>query len=279
MRSLPLILRRALLSATALVALASVANATVNNYGNLAGPNIMYLNVVETATQFPGPMPPTLLGAPQLAGDSLDFNPLAFAGSVQNNDFLVQDAQLSIDTIMTNSPLGQISKLTINEGGGFIVVGGPGAAIARASLITAPVLVAQVNGGPAPTTVTITPTLTFSNTPSGPVTVTQNANSIQFASNGGVANGSWGITATYDVAAAIAAAGYPAGSRVTKLGTLAIDNQLVRDTDLNSFSYIDKKFFNITVTAIPEPSTVLLGLMGGVGLLIGGRRFRKAKTA
>jgi hypothetical protein len=280
MRSLPLILRRALLSATALVAMASVANATVNNYGNLVGPNIMYLNVVETATQFPGPMPPTLLGAPQLAGDNLEFNPLAFAGSAQNGDFLVQDAQLSIDQIMTNSPLGAISKLTINEGGGYIVVGAPGAGIARASLITSPILVAQINGvGPAPVNVTILPTLAFSNVSNGAVTVTQTANSIQFASNGGVGNGSWGITATYDITAAIIAAGLPANTRVTKLGTLALDNQLVRDTDPSSFAYIDKKFFNITVTAIPEPSTILMGLMGGVGLLVGGRRLRKAKTA
>jgi len=279
MRSLHLI-RRALLSAAALVAMASVASATTNNYGNLVGPNIMYLNIVEQTTQFPGPMPATLFGPPSLAGDNLNFNPLGFTGSVQNGDFLVQDGLLSIDQIMTNSPAGQIGKITINEGGGYIVVGGPGAATARATLVTSPVMVAQVNGGVGPQpSLTISPTYTFSHTQSGPLTFTQGSNSLDFTSNGGVANGAWNITATYDIAAAIAAAGLPANTRVTKLGTLALDNQLIRDTDPNSFSYIDKKFFNITVTAIPEPSTILLGLMGGVGLVLGSRKMRRAKVA
>jgi hypothetical protein len=278
MRSLLLNFRRALLSAAALVALASVAHADAN-YGNIVGPNIMYLNVQEKDTQFPGPNPAQLFGPPSLAGDNLVFNPLGFAGSAQNNDFLVQDGLLSIDQIMTNSPLGNISKLTINEGGGFIVVGGANAAVARATLIAAPVLVAQLNGVNGPVNVTVTPTYAFNHVEAGPVTVVQGANSLQFTSNGGVANGSWGITATYDIAAAVAAAGLPNGTRVTKLGTLALDNQLVRDTDPNSFSYIDKKFFNITVTAIPEPSTILLGLMGGVGLVLGSRKMRRAKIA
>jgi len=280
MRSLLLNFRRALLSAATLVALASVANAATVNYGNIVGPNIMYLNVVEQTNQFPGPAPATLFGAPQLAGDNLDFNPLGFAGSAQNGDFLVQDGLLSIDTIMTNSPLGNISKLTINEGGGWIVVGGPNAATATATLVTGPVLVAQLNGVNGPVNVSVNPTYTFSHTQTGAVTFVQGSNSLSFASNGGVGNGSWGITATYDIAGAIAAAGLPAGTRVTKLGTLALDNQLVRDTDPNSFSYIDKKFFSISVvTAIPEPSTILLGLMGGVGLVLGSRKMRRAKVA
>jgi hypothetical protein len=278
MRSLHLI-RHALLAA-AMVAVASVATAATNNYGNLVGPNIMYLNVVEQTTQFPGPAPATLFGAPQLAGDNLDFNPLGFAGSVQNGDFLVQDGLLSIDQIMTNSPLGNISKLTINEGGGWIVVGGPNAATASATLVTGPVLVAQLNGVNGPVNVSVSPTYTFSHTQTGAATFVQGTNSLSFASNGGVGNGSWGITATYDIAGAIAAAGLPAGTRVTKLGTLALDNQLVRDTDPNSFSYIDKKFFSISVvTAIPEPSTILLGIMGGVGLVLGSRKMRRAKVA
>jgi hypothetical protein len=280
MRSLHLIFRKALLSAAALVALASVANAATNNYGNIVGPNIMYLNVVEQTNQFPGPAPATLFGAPQLAGDNLDFNPLGFSGSAQNGDFLVQDGLLSIDQIMTNSPLGNISKLTINEGGGWIVVGGPNAATATATLVTGPILVAQLNGVNGPVNVSVNPTYTFSHTQTGAVAFAQGTNSLSFASNGGVGNGSWGITATYDIAAAITAAGLPAGTRVTKLGTLALDNQLVRDTDPNSFSYIDKKFFSISVvTAIPEPSTILLGLMGGVGLVLGSRKMRRAKVA
>jgi hypothetical protein len=65
-------------------------------------------------------------------------------------------------------------------------------------------------------------------------------------------------------------------ARVTKL-SLDLNNMLLAQST-NGLSFIDKKFFNINVTAVPEPSTILLGLMGGVGMLVGGRRLRKAKT-
>lgn len=86
---------------------------------------------------------------------------------------------------------------------------------------------------------------------------------------GQTSGGSWNGSETFNVTAALVAAGFdPATSRVTKMA-LDLDNTLTGQTTVNGLSFIDKKFFDISTTTnpVPEPSTIVLGLLGGFGLI------------
>jgi hypothetical protein len=94
---------------------------------------------------------------------------------------------------------------------------------------------------------------------------------------GGLGSGSWDLTASFDLNAALVSA--KIAGRVTGVNEI-LDNQLATTSETNSSSFIDKKFFDIGVTGgppVPEPAPTTLALaIASCGLL--GRRHR-ARTS
>ncbi len=293
----PLMFRRAccLLSAIAVLAMASQARATVfNSYpGPFVGANVTYANVVEGDSANPPPDPSRLFGTPNLSGDSLLFsqnntpNNLALnfrvdVGGAQ--PVLLKDGTLTMNVAATNQATGNISAFSISEGGGYGILGGTLATQVNAALqipfnaagFVGGLGITSLNGVALATIIPVPYTESFAQGPGSTGAFSASPSSITFSGQG---SGTWSGFANFNIASALAAAG-KTGQRVTGL-TLSLNNVLSGTAEPNSIAFIDKKAFAVSavVTPIPEPSTVILGLMGGVGLLVGGRRLRKAKVA
>jgi hypothetical protein len=282
-----------LLGVVAVLAMASQARATnFNSYpGPFAGPNVTYVNVMEGDSQNPGPDPTRLFGTPNLSGDTLQFGqnntPLGTGLSFRVDvggavPVLLKDGTLTMDLAATNQ-LGNISALSISEGGGYTILGGTVATQVSAALqipfnsaaYVGGLGISALNGIALATPIPVNYTEAFAQGAGSSGIFTTTPSSIKFTGPGG---GTWSGIATFDIAGALAAAGRT-GQRVTGL-TLTLNNVLSGSAEANALASIDKKSFEINVVAaIPEPSTVVLGLMGGVGLLIGGRRLRKSQIA
>jgi hypothetical protein len=293
----PFAFRRAscLLGVIAVLAMASQARATVfNSYpGPFAGPTVTYSNVVEGDSANPPPDPSRLFGTPNLSGDSLQFSqnnlPLGSGlnfrvdvGGAQ--PVLLKDGTLTMNIAATNSATGNITGFSIAEGGGYGVLGGTLATQVNAALqipfnaagYVGGLGITSINGVALAQIIPVPYTESFAQGPGSSGAFSATPSSITFSGQG---SGTWSGSASFNIAAALAAAGKPANSRVTGL-TLSLNNVLSGTAEPNSIAFIDKKSFSIsTITTVPEPSTVILGLMGGVGLLVGGRRLRKAKVA
>jgi hypothetical protein len=278
---------RTLLALAVTLALANVAGAN-QSYGNLVGPNIMYLGISEVDTQLLGPpavnsTPAQLFGAPVLSppgSNTMAFPGLSFSLAVANGQFGLQDGKLTMD-IAPSNPQSFIQSLTFDEGGAWRVLGAQGGATAEATLLFNDLRITSTNGVPLPTAIVVNPAFSVNSvTQNGSAQVINGNGDITFVSTGGNAVGTWNILANFDLAAALAANGR-AGQRITGM-SLSLDNQLFAQTQQLqglTLASIDKKHFFISSTIVPEPSTILLGLMGGVGILVCGRRLKKAKTA
>ncbi len=281
MKFVQLFLCRAALGVAAVVELTSAARATTISYGSLAGPNTTYTNVTENDSQFPPPDPDHLFGNPSLSADTMQFLPqnspkgLAFKLIVGGGSPGLQDGTLGFGIVPTN-PASGITSVSINEGGGYTVTGGTSATQVSAALNIANLFITSVNGNAVnPITVGGLSEIFSRLTGTGPFAAT--ANSIAFSGNGGANTGTWGGTANYSsasLAAALTGAGFSATSRITGL-TLSLDNVLSGTSETASVANIDKKFFNITTTTVPEPSAIVLAGLGGIGLVVGGYRRKK----
>jgi hypothetical protein len=255
------------------------ASATVVNYGNFAGPNITYSNVSETDTQLPGPTPPSLYGTPSLSGDSLTFNPINFVVSASGGSSEFQDGRLTVQEITPTNPLGNLSLISINEGGAWAVIDGTDLTSAEETLIANELFINQVNGVSV-NPIAVTPTFNFTDTKNGAANITTSSiggtGNFDVTSAGGVGNGSWNLTISFNLPAALAAADLT--GRVTGVN-LILDNQLTATSETNSSAFIDKKFFNIGTNdtpAVPEPAPATLAL-GAAACALFARR-RRAKT-
>jgi len=279
---------RTLLALAVTLALANVASAN-QSYGNLVGPNIMYLGITEVDSQLAGPppvnsTPAQLFGQPVLSppgSNTMGFPSLSFGLQTANGQFGLQDGKLTMDIVPT-TPQTFIHSLSFDEGGAWRVLGPQGGATAEATLLFNDLRITSLNGVPLPTAIIVNPAFSVNSvTQNGSAVVTPGTGDITFTSSGGNAVGTWNILANFDLDAALAANG-KAGQRITGM-SLSLDNQLFTQTTVTqglTLAAIDKKnFFISAVTTVPEPSTILLGLMGGVGMLVGGRRLRKARTA
>ena len=291
----PSVFRRAscLLSAIAVLAMASQARATIfNSYpGPFPGPNVTYVNVMEGDSANPPPDPARLFGTPNLSGDALQFGqnntPLGTGLNFQvqvggATPVLLKDGTLTMDISATNQATGNMTGFSISEGGGYSILGGTLATQVNAALqipfnaaaYAGGLGISALNGVALSQPIPVNYTETFAQGVGSSGTFSATPSSIKFSGPGG---GTWTAFANFDIAAALAAAG-KTGQRVTGL-TLTLNNVLSGSAEANALASIDKKSFQINVTAVPEPSTVILGLMGGVGLLIGGRRLRKSQIA
>jgi hypothetical protein len=251
----------------ATLCVAQTAKAAVN-YGDFVGPNVMYLQVTEEPTKIPGPTPVALFGAPNLTGDTLDFNPTGFNASASNGNFAFTDGLLTT-TIMATNPNQFINQLWISEFGSYSLLGGtPAGTKAGISIDSIQAKVTQVNGV-AIAPIILPKTITYTNGGAAPSTTAFGG--IQFSSTGGALIGQpWSANVSFNLAAV------PGATKID----LVLDNSLFAMSEQGSFAFIDKKDFQIFNTVVPEPGTIMLGLVGGLGMVLMGRKaWKKQEVA
>jgi hypothetical protein len=290
MRNLHCVFRRLMLGVALLLVTAGVTRAqTLNPYGNLIGPNVSYLGVSETDT--PGP---TAYFAPVITppgSNVLLFGATQFTTNVPAGPGVdKKDGRLSVSQIQVTTPGFSIGSLMqITEGGRWAVQGLLNTAGALAQIVAQPIMITQLNGALA-TAISVNPDVQFTFSPdNGTALVTNNSGgpsgSIKFLTSGDDLlfgdSGSWSASITYNLGAALAASGH-GSDHVTGLAGLSLDNALTSSALAGGSAFIDKK--NLTVdlnlqNPVPEPSTIVLGLLGGFGMLVAGKKFRKGKQA
>jgi hypothetical protein len=258
------------LGIVAALAFATRAQAIV--HGDFIGPDIMYLGVEEDPTKMPGPSPVELFGPPQLSGTVLDFDPMGFEAEAFDGSIAMTNSLLCME-IDVLPGMGSIASVVMGEMGGYCLMGGTANTYASVSIDVQQIKVLEVNGV-AVTPFTVSPTIVYTNLGTAPSTLAFGG--MRMYGDGADHDGGWTATATYDVAAAVAANGY-AGSAT--LVEFCVDNMLKARSEEGTLAFIDKKDFWIDVNQVPEPSTIVLGAMGFVGMLIGGRKIRKSKVA
>jgi hypothetical protein len=279
--------------AAAVLAVATQARATnfINYPGPFVGPVATYVNVMEGDSQNPPPDPSRLFGTPNLSGDSLKFDQNNLpAGTGLNfrvdvnaaTPVLLKDGTLTMDIAATSQTTGNITGLSISEGGGYTIVGGTIATQVAAALqipfnaaaYVGGLGITATNGITLAQPIPVNYTEVFAQGGGSSGTFALTGNGIKFTGPG---SGTWSGFANFDIAGALAAAGRT-GQRVTGL-TLTLDNVLSGAAEANALAGIDKKSFEVNIVGVPEPSTIALALLGGVSLIAGGRKLRKAKAA
>jgi hypothetical protein len=265
--------------------LASAAHASL--YTNQIGPDISYTNINEFDSQLAGPPPvsstPTgLFGAPTLSpagSDNLSFPTSTFIVLVADGQYEFQDGKLTMDIAPTSST-GTLDSLSFDEGGAWRVTGEN--ASVEATLLFNDLRITSLDNVPLASPIIVTPTFsqTITVQNGSPATATGTGDVAIGTGDGGDANGIWDITATFDLDAALAAAGKTGD--ITGV-SVALDDQLLGDTGVNEESelnlgQIDKKHIivsGITTTTmspgVPEPAS-LSGLLLGAAALVMRRR-------
>lgn len=278
------IICRVWVAITLMASLAAARLAGANQfYGDFSGVTIKYLGVNEVDSQIIGPpivnsTPLQLFGPPTppppLSND-LSFDQMSFSVLVANGQFELQDGKLTMDIIPTVPEL-IIHSFLFAEGGGWRVFGPNGSALAEATLLFNDFRITETNGIPLVTPIIVNPSFTVSSVvQSGIANVFPSTGDITFTSAGGNGVGTWNIAAFFDIDAALAAANR-SGELVTRI-KVALDDQLLGVTQEEeglSLAAIDKKHFIISTNAnfIPEPSTLVLGILAGLGLAFVARR-------
>lgn len=246
-----------------IVALATSATAAPINYGDQPAATIIYTQVTEEALLFSDIANPPKFGAPNISGDSMDFDPVSFKASASGaagND--VTDVRLTFG--VQAKPLNVIKSITITEAGDTTLAGfGNDATF---SSVSTPVFVDifEVDGAPI-NQINFQINLAFA--PSGGTYGQQTD-----GGGGPLFQTAWNGSATINFDAVLTANSIPFVSGVTRAG-ITLDNTLVALSQSGTTSFIAKKDADgVTITTnIPEPSTCLLAVLALAGL---GRRRR-----
>jgi len=240
------------------------ATAGMFSWGDIAGTDVMFLNVsesnAETTTLF-APMPGT--GGPIVAGNSLHLDPQNFSSQSQNNSADLIDSTLS--TVIMAGPGSVLNSVSISELGDYSLgglVGGQASAEVGAAFFWTVLEVDNMAVSMATQATNL-----ILGTGAGP-----NGGQYDRPADDGTAV-IWNGVANIDLAGFLAS--QQVSGAVTKL-RLVFDNTLQTSADDVSSAFIKKKSVDIIVDAdpmVPEPSTaLLLGL--GLALAPGLRRRR-----
>ena len=234
------------------------AHAVPINYGNFVGITVSYLQVTEDSGTDPTP----LFGAPNLAGDTLDFNPVSFnSNSTGAGGVDITDGTLAFMVDAKQNKF--IDELQFSEAGDFTLAGFGG--IGTFASVTSDLFIDIVEvDGNSINAISIITAMTFA--PSdGDWDVFNDG-------PGPLVQGSWTGSVDVDLTQVLIDEGIDFISGVTKVN-VTLDNTLTTLSEDGTSSFIAKKDAKgLSVTAvIPEPSTgLLLGL--GMALISAGRR-------
>lgn len=224
-------------------------------HGDFAGSTVTYRNVREATNSAGDPEP--LFGAPTIAGDTLDFDPVGFAASSSGGGAPdVTDANLVFEIEANASQI--IDKLLLTEAGSYTLVG-TGTAATQVQ-ISAPVFIdiEEVDGvGINP--LEIQTALVFS-----PGSI------FNLPANGGVGV-VWTGMLMVDITGALISNAISFADGATKI-SVDMSNILVALSELESTASITKNDADgVTVTVLPEPATAHLLLLG-LGAVLALRR-------
>jgi len=272
------VLRCGLLGSALTIGLCSPAQAAI--YGTIVGATTTYQNITETDSQIAGPPPvnstPTaLFGAPVISptnSDNLTFPAISFSALVADGQFELQDGKLNFDAV-PNSPTITLHSISFDEGGGWRVDGPTGDPMSQATLLFEDLRITSVNGMALGTPIVVAPTFTESIvTQNGTAQTTQGTGEDTITSTGGNADGTWDITASFNLDEALSINNLT--GNVTGI-SVALHNQLFAQTTSTeaglTLAEIDKKHFIVSdVTTVgptvPEPASVWMLL--GTGLML-----------
>ncbi len=245
--------RRSVLGLVLLLTVISVVAApalATTIHGDFIGTDIDFLGVQETST-FGDPEPACCFGAPIVVGNQLLFFPASFSASSAGGGVDQTGAQLQ-STVMTNTLLGIITTITIDEFGDALLTGSGTAATGTFASLAGFVTVLETLSGPiAPVIIPFTGTFTPSDFLGLPADLGTTL---------------WTGHATIDVGSVV-----PNATKVF----LSIDNNLVAASEAGTSALIQKKVVSgpgFVINVIPEPNTAILLCMGLIGLATQRRR-------
>lgn len=241
------------------------------NYGDFMGDTVTYVGVTEASVTDPIP----LFGSPTVSGDSIDFNPTGFAAFAQDGDVDLTDGQLSF--MVVAKPGNGIQGIKISEAGVTTVIGN-GTDATRTDVSAVGVLNIHEVDGMGVNTISIPINLPFSHgtNPPGPPNGTNGMWTL--ATMGQADTEPWTGMQMFDLNAAINAA--IANNEISKksyiLGatkiSINLDNGLVATSEDGTIALIDKKDFGgLSITIVPEPTSLALCLFGLLGLAVARR--------
>jgi hypothetical protein len=241
----------------------SASAASVSYAGPLVGNTVIYsVDATHSVTESSVTDPLPLYGAPTLAGDSLDFNPIGFGSFASNGGLDITDGQL---TFMVAAKPGQaINNIQFDEAGAVSLLGIGGAGTSASDKLSVFINIQAVNGvginainlGPND----FLPQPIF--TPKG---------SFNLATDGNLNLAPWSGQLSVTFQPFLLAHGFKATDVVTKI-SVNLDNQLMTTSERGTSALIDKKDFFIIRTNTPEPASCVLALMGLVGTMLFARR-------
>ena len=236
-------IRRLKVLATVMLCLAYhvVGQAATTNYGDFVGASVTYVDVTEGSGTDPVP----LFGPPTVSGNTLDFDPVSFNSFSEDGGFDQTDGTLRFSIEAKDGQF--IDKLKLEEAGDFTLLGLGGApTFAQASVLGFLVEIDEVDGIPIdPIKISLDPQVFAS------VNLADDG-------NGQIAQDIWTGEIVVDITDQL---DVPFERGATRVGVI-FDNSLVTLSEEGTSSLIAKKDNGVRITVFPEPSSVMLLLLG-----------------
>jgi hypothetical protein len=252
-------IRKALLCACAVICagLPSVVRANTINYGDFTAASVIFKGVTEaSATETSA-----VYGTPSVYGDAIAYNLSGVNVYANRGTFDFLDAQFTT-AIAAKSGYG-IHTVNISEAGDYTLIGkGTSDTEVSAQLILASLKVCAVDG------VTITPVSTSL------------IASLNYTLDAKKGSGLWNLDLNVDIDSLLAAKGYTGKATLV---TLTFDNSIYALSESTSVAYLAKKSLEVSAntsgTHVPEPGTLALLGIGGIGLAFGAWRKRRSDVS